>query len=189
MFECSTICVICSINVNVHVYRQISTWIQQTVQFTPLLLEHTFYSLISSGKNSAFGNFAAAAANHYNLAFLFHQVPYHCWVRRGSVDWEVCPTLLNMTSNFNRTQDFLILSPTPYQLGHMPQERIPYIVSHYRQAVASLITVTSCRMFIIRSCVFIRLYILERAHFLCGMYTNGNIRANLGKVLINLVLT
>ena len=32
-------------------------------------------SLISSGENSAFAHFAAAIANHYNLAFLFHQVP------------------------------------------------------------------------------------------------------------------
>ena len=33
------------------------------------------YSLISSGENSAFAHFAAAIANHYNLAFSFHQVP------------------------------------------------------------------------------------------------------------------
>ena len=33
------------------------------------------YSLISSGESSAFAHFAVAIANHYNLAFLFHQVP------------------------------------------------------------------------------------------------------------------
>ena len=33
------------------------------------------YSLISSGEHSAFAHFAAAVANHYNLAFSFHQVP------------------------------------------------------------------------------------------------------------------
>ena len=32
-------------------------------------------SLISSGDNSAFAHFAAATANHYNLAFSFLQVP------------------------------------------------------------------------------------------------------------------
>ena len=35
------------------------------------------------------------------------------------MEWEVCPTLLHMTSSGNRTPDLLILSPTPYQLGHM----------------------------------------------------------------------
>ena len=35
---------------------------------------NSLYSLIS-GENSAFVHFAADVANHYNLAFLFHQVP------------------------------------------------------------------------------------------------------------------
>ena len=60
---------------------QISPWDQQTVQFTPLVLEHTLlqshllwgaYYLLTY---SAFAHFAAAIANHYNLAFSFHQVP------------------------------------------------------------------------------------------------------------------
>ena len=46
-----------------------------SVQFTLLVLEHSLYSLISSGENSAFSHFAAAKANYYNLAFSFHQVP------------------------------------------------------------------------------------------------------------------
>ena len=33
------------------------------------------YSLISSGEDSAFAHFAANIANHYKLAFSFHQVP------------------------------------------------------------------------------------------------------------------
>ena len=33
------------------------------------------YNLISSGEKSAFAQFAPAIANHYNLAFSFHQVP------------------------------------------------------------------------------------------------------------------
>ena len=43
-------------------------------KFTPLVLELS-YSFISSGENSAFAHFAAATANHYNLAVSFHQVP------------------------------------------------------------------------------------------------------------------
>ena len=33
------------------------------------------YSFLSSVENLAFVHFAAAVANHNNLAFLFHQVP------------------------------------------------------------------------------------------------------------------
>ena len=39
---------------------------------------------------------------------------HYCWVHRGSVEWEVCPTLLHVTSSGNWTLDLLILSPTPY---------------------------------------------------------------------------
>ena len=43
----------------------------------------------------------------------------YCWVDQGSVEYEVCPTLLHMASTRNRTPDLLILSPTTYPLGHM----------------------------------------------------------------------
>ena len=35
-------------------------WVQQTLQFTPLVLELFLISLISAGENSAFAHFAAA---------------------------------------------------------------------------------------------------------------------------------
>ena len=38
-------------------------------------------------------------------------------VGRGSVEYEVCLTLLHMASSGNRTPDHLILSPMPYPLG------------------------------------------------------------------------
>ena len=44
---------------------------------------------------------------------------HYGWVDRGSVEYEVYPTLLHMASTGNRTPDLLILSPTPYPLGHM----------------------------------------------------------------------
>ena len=44
---------------------------------------------------------------------------YYGWVDRGSVEYEVCPTLLHLASIENRTPDPLILSPSPYPLGHM----------------------------------------------------------------------
>ena len=44
---------------------------------------------------------------------------HYGWVDRGSVEYEVCPTLLRMASSGNRTRDHLILSPMLYPLGHM----------------------------------------------------------------------
>ena len=44
---------------------------------------------------------------------------HYGWMDQGSVEYEVCSTLLHMASTGNRTPDFLILSPTPYPLGHM----------------------------------------------------------------------
>ena len=41
------------------------------------------------------------------------------WVDRGSVEYEVCLILLHMAGTGNWTPDRLILSPTPYPLGHM----------------------------------------------------------------------
>ena len=65
-----------NVNVNVHVYSpDIPVGSADCTIYTPGIGTHSFYSLISSGENSAFAHFAAAIANHYNLAFSFHQVP------------------------------------------------------------------------------------------------------------------
>ena len=42
-----------NVNVNVYVYSLISHRVQQTSQFTPLVLDALLYGLISSGENSA----------------------------------------------------------------------------------------------------------------------------------------
>ena len=49
-------------------------------------------SLISSGENLQFAHFAAAIAS-----FLVPLGTHHCWVDRGGVIWEACPTPLHMT--------------------------------------------------------------------------------------------
>ena len=36
--------------------------------------------------NSAFSHSATTIANHSNVAFLFHQVPHHCWVGKDSME-------------------------------------------------------------------------------------------------------
>ena len=65
-----------NVNVNVHVYSpDIPVGSADCTIYTPGIGTHSFYSLLISGKNSAFAHFAAAIANHYNSAFSFHQVP------------------------------------------------------------------------------------------------------------------
>ena len=71
-----------NVNVNVYVYSLVSHRVQQTSQFTPLVLE---LSLVRShllwGEFSAF---SAAIAIHNSPLF----VPpgtYHCWVDRGGM--------------------------------------------------------------------------------------------------------
>ena len=44
------------VNVYICIYSLLSTWIQQTLQFTFVALELS-HSLISTGKNAAFANF------------------------------------------------------------------------------------------------------------------------------------
>ena len=79
---------IVNVNVNVEVYSLKSPWVQQTLQFTPLVLE---LSLIRShllwGEFSAF---SAADAIH-NFPIFVPPGTHHCWVDRGGMVWEVLP--------------------------------------------------------------------------------------------------
>ena len=50
-----------NININVHVYTPGIPWVQRTVEFTPLVLEHSFIWLHA---------FSAAGAYHNKVAFL-----------------------------------------------------------------------------------------------------------------------
>ena len=84
---------------NVYVYSLISHRVQQTSQFTPLVLE---LSLVRShllwGEFSAF---SAAIAIHNSPLF----VPpgtHHCWVDRGGMIWKACPTPLHMADSVTR---------------------------------------------------------------------------------------
>ena len=60
------------------------------------------YSLISSGKDSAFAHFAAAIASHYRLAFSFHQLPITAgWTEAAW--YERLAQHLHMASSVTRT--------------------------------------------------------------------------------------
>ena len=80
------------------------------------------YGLISSGENLV--HFLQLMP----LPIFQYFVPpgtRHCWVGTGSMGWEVCPTLLHMTSSGCWTPDLLILVPTLYPLGNMFPFPIP----------------------------------------------------------------
>ena len=63
------------INVNVNVYGPDIPVSSTDCTIDILGIGTLFYSLISSGENSAFAHFASAVTNHYNSDFLFLQVP------------------------------------------------------------------------------------------------------------------
>ena len=62
----------------------------------------------------------------------------YCWMDRGSVEYEVCPTLLHMASTGDQTPDLLILSPTPYPLGHMLSHPIPLMMLLWQHAWSNI---------------------------------------------------
>ena len=82
-----------------YVYSLISHRVQQTSQFTPLVLELSLArSHLLWGECSAFS--AAIAIHNYPLF-----VPpgtHHCWVGRGCMIWKACPTPLHMTGRVTR---------------------------------------------------------------------------------------
>ena len=88
-----------NVNVNVYVYSLISHRVQQTSQFTPLVLELSLvWSHLLWGEFSAF---SAAIAIHNSPLF----VPpgtHHCWVDRGGMIWKACPTPLHMADSVTR---------------------------------------------------------------------------------------
>ena len=70
-------------------------------------------------ENSAFVHFALAIANRYYSAVFDPPGTHHCWVCRGSIEWEVCLTLVQMTISGNWTIDISSFSPTRCPPGHM----------------------------------------------------------------------
>ena len=81
-----------------YVYSLISHRVQQTSQFTPLVLE---LSLVRSHLWGEFSAFSAASVIHNSPLF----VPpgtHHCWVDRGGMIWKACPTPLHMAGSVTR---------------------------------------------------------------------------------------
>ena len=82
-----------------HVYSLISHRVQQTSQFTPLVLE---LSLIQShllwGELSAY---SVANAIHKSPVFILPGT-HHCSVNRGGIIWKACPTPLHIAGSVTR---------------------------------------------------------------------------------------
>ena len=74
-------------------------WGQQTLQFTPLVLE--LFLVQSHLLWEEFSICALCCSYSQSLQFSFLVPPgtHHCWVDRGSVIWEAYPTPLHMTGH------------------------------------------------------------------------------------------
>ena len=87
------------VNINVYFYSLISPWVQQTLQFTPLVMD-----LFLIWLHLLWGEFiiCALCCNYsQSLQFNFF-VPlriHHCWVDRGGMVRKTCPTPLHMASS------------------------------------------------------------------------------------------
>ena len=82
------------------VYRLISHWVQQTSQFTPVVLERSLMqSHLLWGE---FNAFSAANAIH-NSPIAVPPGTHHCWVDRG-MRWEDYLTSTHMDGSVTRAQ-------------------------------------------------------------------------------------
>ena len=84
------------------VYSLISPWVQQTSQFTPLVLE---LSLIQS--RLLWGEFSVCPlccsySQSVQISFLVPPGTHHCWVNRGGMIREACPTPVHMADSVTR---------------------------------------------------------------------------------------
>ena len=64
-----------NVNVNINVYSPDNPAGSAACAIYTAGIGKLFYSLISSGENSAFAHISASIASHYNSAFSIHQVP------------------------------------------------------------------------------------------------------------------
>ena len=94
-----------SMELNMFIVLMISSWLQWTIQFTPLVLEHAF-SLICSGNGIIQHLFAFSCSHSQSLQCSFSPPPgtHNCWVGRGSMEWEIYLTRLHLTSSGNWTK-------------------------------------------------------------------------------------
>ena len=99
---------------------QISPWFSGSTIYT-LLLGHTLLQSF--------------------LACFILPDTHHCWAGGGSMQQEVCPTLLHMTSSENRMPDLLILSNTSPTRPNAPN----VILSHSKTYIISMfLSDTAC---------------------------------------------
>ena len=81
-------------------YSLISYWVQQTSQFTPLVLE--FSLILSRLLWGEFSAFSAADAIHNSPFFRSTRYPITVGWTECSTIWETCPTPLHMASSMTR---------------------------------------------------------------------------------------
>ena len=87
---------------------------------------------------------------------------------------DVCPTLLHMTSTWNKTPDFLLFSPMPYTLGNVIAEAMPYTqgLSPFIPSLCTLVYGHSTLQLCIRNQAFMNDSIICFAVLSCFPCTN-----------------
>ena len=84
---------------------------------TPLVIERTFsWPHLLLGE---LGAHSAARDSHCNAVLFAPSGTHYCRVDRGNMEWDICLTLLHISSSGNWTPDLVIFNPTPCPLGHM----------------------------------------------------------------------
>ena len=90
---------------NVHVYRPDIPCIQQSVQFTLLVLEHALLQYYLLRGEISICALCYCYRQSLQCSFIVLLGTHHCWVDRDSMEWKVFPTLLHMNSSGNQTPD------------------------------------------------------------------------------------
>ena len=92
-----------------------------------ILISHEFSRLYNFHPWHLNSFFFSSYSQSLQCSILVPQGTHHCWV--DSINWEVCLTLLHMTTSGNRTPGLWILSPMPYPLGHMLPSPVWHTIS------------------------------------------------------------
>ena len=72
-------------------YSLISPWTQQTSQFTPLVLEHSFLQFYKLWGQFSICALCCSYCQLLQFSFLILPATHHCWMDRGGTVWEVFP--------------------------------------------------------------------------------------------------
>ena len=92
-----------NVNVNVHVYSpDIPVGSADCTIYTPGIGTHSFTVSSPLGRIQHLSTLQQYIANSLQFSFLVPPGTHYCWVDRGGVIWEACPTPLHMSGSVTR---------------------------------------------------------------------------------------